>query len=150
MPKKMRKGISAPLGLIFGIIIAIVLVLLAVFIAFNITSTAVKEAAKTLAIVGEPVVYYNATNNNNTVTKLVFTIANPTSENATIQAVIVKGVEGTTNTTTIPAKSSVQVIVTFSKGPKLTVDEINRGYVEFTVVTNVSTIHAVALVLPVG
>jgi len=149
MPKKMRKGISAPLGLIFGVIIAIVLVLLAVFIAFNITSTAVKQAAKTLAIVGEPVVYYNP--NDKTVTKLVFTIANPTSENATIQAVIVKGVEGTTTTNTIPAKSSVQVEVTFGRNkPKLTDDEINRGYIEFTVVTNVSTIYAVALVLPVS
>ena len=149
MTKKIRKGISAPLGLIFGIIIAIVLVLLAVFIAFNITSTAVKEASKTLAIVGTPVVYYNASDNN--ITKLVFTIANPTDKDAKIQAVIVKGVNGTYNTSTIEAKSSVQVIVVFqNEEPKLTTDEINRGYVEFTVVTNVTTIYAVALVLPVG
>ena len=156
MPKKTKKGIAAPLGLIFGVILAIVLVILAVFIAFNISSTAVKQQAKALTIVGEPVIYYSETavNNEHNVTKLVFTIANPTSENATITSVVVKGVEGNVVEPaggTIPAGQTVQVVVEFTNQtgyPVVSDNEIARGYIEFTVVTNVATLQAVALPLP--
>ncbi len=139
MAKKVKRGISAPLGVIFGVLLAIILVILAVFIAFNISTSTVKSQSAQISVVGTPVLFYNPSTLQ--ADKLTFVVYNPTERNITVRSIIIKGAEFT-NGTVIPPKRSVEISQSISV--TLSWNEIYRGYVEFTIITDTGSLAASA------
>ncbi len=140
MAKKIKRGISAPLGVIFGVLLAIILVILAVFIAFNISTSTVKSQSAQISVVGTPVLFYNP--NTLAADELTFVVYNPTENPITVKSVIIKGVETIVNQTVAP-KKSLDISVTLAN-VTLTWTEVYRGYVEFTIITQTGSLAASA------
>lgn len=143
----MREGVSTSLGLILGVTIAMILVILAVFVVYVITSAVTRQAGGAVAVEGTSIAYYNATSNN-VVTKLVFTITNPTARAVNVESVIIKDVEVEVNETVDPENTTKIIVDLTGKTVKVAANDIDRGYIEFIIVTNITTIQSTALLVP--
>jgi len=151
MAKKSRKGISAPLGVIFGVLLAIILVILAVFIAFNISTSAVKSQSAQLNIVGTPAAFYGKTNL--TLLSLSLRVNNPSDTAINVTSVIVAGnkVDLTTPVTVNPKQTAeITLDKTQLGGITVTWDDVYRGYIDIVLVTSTGTISTSAQLIAVG
>ncbi len=158
MAKKVRKGISAPLGVIFGVLLAIILVILAVFIAFNISTSAVKSQSAQLNIVGTPAAFYNKTSLK--LTSLSLRVNNPSDTEINVTAIIVAGtkVENATGdplAVVAPKKTAEITLDAGNTNPALdtlavTWDDVYRGYIDIVLVTTTGTISTSAQLIGVG
>ncbi len=151
MAKKARKGISAPLGVIFGVLLAIILVILAVFIAFNISTSAVKSQSAQLNIVGTPAAFYNK--NTLALQSLSLRVNNPSDTAINVTKVIIAGnvVDLTTPVTVEPKKTAeITLDQTQVGGITVTWDDIYKGYIDIVLVTTTGTISTSAQLIGVG
>ncbi len=143
MTKRVRRGISAPLGVIFGVLLAIILVILAVFIAFNISTSTIKSQSAQISVVGTPVLFYNPSTLQ--AESLTFVVYNPTEKTINVRQVIVKGQSYDVTNGAVQPKKSLEITVNMTANP-VTLDwtEVYRGYVEFTIITDTGSLAASA------
>ena len=149
MARKARKGISAPLGVIFGVLLAIILVILAVFIAFNISTSAVKSQSAQLNIVGTPAAFYNS--NTRELQTVSLRVNNPSDTNITVTKLIIAGQQVDITDVTVPPKKTEEITADVSaQGITLTWDDVYRGYIDIVLVTSTGTISTSAQLIGVG
>ncbi len=151
MARKARKGISAPLGVIFGVLLAIILVILAVFIAFNISTSAVKSQSAQLNIVGTPAAFYNKNTLN--LTSLSLRVNNPSDKVINVTKVIIAGTPVTLTTpVAVEPKKTAEITLDQTQvgNIQVTWDDVYRGYIDIVLVTSTGTISTSAQLIGVG
>ena len=148
MKKKLKKGVSEPLGLVLVILISVTLMLLVFFWAWVYTTDVMHHQGAQIVVAGTPYAHYFPSNN--TLKEIVVVLHNPTHKPIELRGLIIKGTYIDVGVV-VPPKKNYRVDIDLTPyNLVLTDTEVNSGYMEFVVVTDLGTLTAYAQLHPYG
>lgn len=148
MKEKLKKGISEPFGLVLAILIPVALMLFVFFWAWVYTTDVMHHQEAQIVAAGTPYAHYFPSNN--TLKEIVVVLYNPMHEPIELRGLIIKGTYIDVDVV-VPPKKNYKVDIDLTPyNLVLTDTEVNSGYIEFVVVTNLGTLTAYAQLHPYG
>ncbi len=142
------RGISEPFGLVLAILIPVVLILVIFFWAWVYATDVMYHQEAQIVAAGTPYAHYFP--GNNSLKELVIVVHNPMPHPVEVRGVIIKGQYIPLNVSTPPKKNYRIEIDLRPYAIALSQREIDSGYMEFVIVTNLGTLTVYAQLNPYG
>ncbi len=146
--RRKYKGISEPFGLVLAVLIPVVLILIIFFWAWVYATDIMHHQEAQIVAAGTPYAHYFPSNNS--LKELVIVVHNPMPHSVEIRGVIIKG-NYIELGISVPPKKNYRIDIDLRPyGIVLSQRDVDSGYMEFVIVTNLGTLTVYAQLHPYG